>query len=129
MYTSTKKSGLPLFKSVILNIRKPPIGAGGSAMATQSQLRRPLEVGLEILDGGRMPNPLKPGTVFILDSTKYADEQKNPYLAAFSCPRCGATGFLTSRELYCGDEMICGGDDCSAEYHIHGETLIFRPPQ
>jgi hypothetical protein len=38
-------------------------------------------------------------------------------------------GLITRRQL-CGVEaMICGGDFCSAEYQLDGETINFRKAQ
>jgi hypothetical protein len=95
------------------------------------QLKQPLEVDLKIMDGGLMPKKLSPGTVFVLDDTSdnstFGPGKK--YIAAFSCPRCTYVGFITGRELHNQATMICGGDDCSAEYHIEDDKLVFRKPQ
>jgi hypothetical protein len=99
-------------------------------MATQqSQLKQPLGVSLEIIDGGRMPDYLGPGMLFIFNTPDTRDGETISYVAALACPRCGATGLITDEYLNGGVSMICDGDDCSAEYHIDGEKIIFRPPQ
>jgi len=50
-------------------------------------------------------------------------------VAVLSCPRCGTIGLITHRQLFGGDAMICGGDVCSAEYQLEGETINFRKAQ
>jgi len=102
---------------------------------TQAQLKQPLEMSLRILYGGPMPDPLERGTVFIfgggVDGSPDNSEGKpqNPYIAKFACPICGDAGFLTSQHLYGRVSMICGGNTCSAEYHIDEDVLVFRRPQ
>jgi hypothetical protein len=46
-----------------------------------------------------------------------------------SCPRCGTLGLITRRQLCGGETMICGGDLCSAEYTLDGESINFRKAQ
>jgi len=46
-----------------------------------------------------------------------------------SCPRCGTMGLITRRQLCSGETMICGSDDCSAEYRLSGESICFRRVQ
>jgi hypothetical protein len=46
-----------------------------------------------------------------------------------SCPRCATIGLITRRQLCGGEPMICGGDVCSAEYRLDGETINFRKTQ
>jgi len=63
-----------------------------------------------------------------LNETKLGHAQ-NPFVAVMSCPRCGTMGLITRRQLTGGEDMICGGDVCSAEYHLEGENIRFRRPQ
>jgi len=46
-----------------------------------------------------------------------------------SCPRCGTLGLITRRQLCGGEAMICGGDECSAEYRLEGESICYRSTQ
>ena len=76
-----------------------------------------------------IPERMDPGTVFVLtNQTKLGDAQ-NPFVAVMSCPRCATLGLITRKQLYSGGQMICGGDDCSAEYRLSGEDIIPRKPQ
>ncbi len=69
-----------------------------------------------------IPERMDPGTVFVLENQAKLGQAQNPYVAVMSCPRCGTLGLITRRQLYGGETMICGGDVCSAEYRLDGET-------
>jgi hypothetical protein len=76
-----------------------------------------------------IPEKMDPGTIFVLENQPKPGPAQNPYVAAMSCPRCGAIGLITRGQL-CGSEpMICGSDFCSAEYQLDGETINFRKTQ
>jgi hypothetical protein len=76
-----------------------------------------------------IPERMDPGTVFVLGNQTKMGRAQNPFVAVMSCPRCATIGLITRRQL-CGIEaMICGGDDCSAEYQLDGETINFRKTQ
>jgi hypothetical protein len=76
-----------------------------------------------------IPERMDPGTVFMLENQAKLGNAQNPYVAVMSCPRCGTMGLITRRQLCAGETMICGGDVCSAEYRLDGESILFRPPQ
>jgi hypothetical protein len=76
-----------------------------------------------------IPERMDPGTVFMLENPARLGYAQNPFVAVMSCPRCGTMGLITRRQLYGGDAMICGGDACSAEYSLDGETIRFRRSQ
>ena len=76
-----------------------------------------------------IPERMDPGTVFVLENQTTLGHAQNPYVAVMSCPRCGTMGLITRRQLCGGEPMICGGDFCSAEYHLEGENICFRSPQ
>jgi hypothetical protein len=76
-----------------------------------------------------IPERMDPGTVFVLENQAKLGHAQNPFVAVMSCPRCGTLGLITRRQL-CGVEtMICGGEVCSAEYHLDGENICFRKAQ
>jgi hypothetical protein len=98
-------------------------------MATQSQLEQPLvERNMEQIPIW-MPERMDPGTVFLLENQTRLGDEQNPFVAVMSCPRCGTLGLVTRHQLYAGEFMICGGDVCSAEWNINGETFTARKPQ
>jgi len=76
-----------------------------------------------------IPEPMDPGTVFLLQNQSKLGHAQNPFVAVMSCPRCGTMGLITRRQLFAGETMICGGDVCSAEYQLEGENIEFRLPQ
>ncbi len=76
-----------------------------------------------------IPEKMDPGTVFLLENQAKLGHAQNPYVAVMSCPRCGAMGLITRRQLYNGDLMICGDEFCSAEYRLNGENICYRSPQ
>jgi hypothetical protein len=76
-----------------------------------------------------IPERMDPGTVFVLVNQTKLGSAQNPYVAVMSCPRCGTMGLITRRQLCAGEAMICGADDCSAEYQLDGDRIAFRRPQ
>ena len=76
-----------------------------------------------------IPERMDPGTVFVLENQAKLGHAQNPFVAVMSCPRCGTLGLITRRQLYAGETMICGGDVCSAEYRLDGESFCFRSAQ
>lgn len=103
-------------------------------MATPPQLKQPLEEQMLTALEGSVPQSMDPGTVFVLEGEWRLGDEKNPYVAAMSCPRCGQIGLITLLQLYCRDWMICGGEKCSAEWriinHLLNATVIdIRAPQ
>jgi hypothetical protein len=69
-----------------------------------------------------IPEKMDPGTVFVLGNQSNPGHSLYPFVAVMSCPRCATIGLITRRQL-------CGGDLCSAEYRLDGETINFRKTQ
>jgi len=76
-----------------------------------------------------IPERMDPGTIFVLENQARLGVEQNPYIAVMSCPRCGTMGLITRHQLCGGEPMICGGDFCSAEYRLDGESICYRNPQ
>lgn len=76
-----------------------------------------------------IPERMDPGTVFVLENQDKLGQAQNPYVAVMACPRCGTLGLITRRQLYSCDPMICGGDNCSAEYRLDGDDICYRRTQ
>ncbi len=75
-----------------------------------------------------IPEQMEPGTMFLLDRPGDLGEARNPYWAVLACPNCGCLGLITKRQ-YAGQEaMICGSDDCSAEYFLGEPMIRYRKP-
>jgi hypothetical protein len=73
-----------------------------------------------------IPERMSPGTIFVLENQSNIGPSQNPYVAVMSCPLCGTMGLITRRQLVGSEIMICGGDVCSAEYQLDGETIRYR---
>jgi hypothetical protein len=76
-----------------------------------------------------IPEKMDPGTIFVLENQAPSEQPQNPIVAVMSCPRCGNMAPITRRQLVGVDSMICHGDQCSAEFRLDGENILFRPPQ
>jgi hypothetical protein len=76
-----------------------------------------------------IPERMDPGTVFVLEGQTKLGSARDPFVAVLSCPRCGTIGLITRRQFVGSEAMICGGDLCSAEYRLDGETINFRKTQ
>jgi len=76
-----------------------------------------------------IPERMDPGTIFVLENQAKLGHTQNPYVAVMSCPRCGTLGLITRRQARGVEMLICGGDDCSAEYQLEGETIRYRAAQ
>lgn len=76
-----------------------------------------------------IPEKMEPGTIFVLERQTKVGQGQEPFVAVMSCPRCGTMGLITRRQLSGGEAMICGGENCSAEYSLDGENINFRKTQ
>ena len=75
-----------------------------------------------------IPAQMEPGTLFVLENAAPMGDARNPFVAVLACPRCGALGLITRAQFYGLESMICGADNCSAEYYLHGEEIEYRQP-
>ena len=76
-----------------------------------------------------IPERMDPGTIFMLENHAQLGHVQRSFVAVLSCPRCGTIGLITRRQLWGGEAMICGGDFCSSEYRLEGETILYRNAQ
>lgn len=73
-----------------------------------------------------IPEQMEPGTLFMLEQAGDLGKVENPFWAVLACPACGALGLIT-RQQYAGlESMICGADDCSAEYFLESGQIRYR---
>ena len=82
---------------------------------------------LELLEEW-IPEQMKPGTLFVLENAQTLGEANNLYVAVLACPNCGALGLITKAQFVGLDSMICGADDCSAEYFLNDGGIEYRKP-
>lgn len=75
-----------------------------------------------------IPEQMEPGTLFVLENASGMGEARNPYVAVLACPCCGALGLITKYQITGLESMICGADNCSAEYYLKDELIEYRKP-
>lgn len=68
------------------------------------------------------------GGLFFL-GTPRENDGASPFIAVLACPRCGSLNLITEKQFHAGDAIICGGNICSAEFWLNGDTFVGRPPQ
>ena len=68
-----------------------------------------------------IPERMDPGTICFLPDTRpnrLHDGTSDPFIAVFSCPRCGTIGYITLRQFNGSRRAICASFNCSAEYSL-----------
>jgi hypothetical protein len=76
-----------------------------------------------------IPEKMEPGTVFLLEGPNSLGHSNNPFVAVLACPGCGTVGLITRRQLHGFETMICGGEECSAEFGFDGDDIRYRAVQ
>jgi len=74
-----------------------------------------------------IPEQMQPGTLFVLEQAGDLGKAENPYWAVLSCPACGSLGLITRHQCAGLESMICGSDNCSAEYFLEDGRIRYRP--
>ncbi len=70
-----------------------------------------------------IPEQMGPGTLFILENAGEIGEKEDPYWAVLACPECGTLGLITRRQIAGLVPVICGSNQCSAQYVIHNDEI------
>lgn len=73
-----------------------------------------------------IPEQMDPGTVFVLENAGEIGETDDPYWAVLSCPSCGTLGLITRKQIAGLIPVICGSDQCSAQFFIQNEEIVPR---
>jgi hypothetical protein len=73
-----------------------------------------------------IPEQMEPGTLFLLEQAGDLGKADNPYIAVLACPSCGALGLITRQQCAGLQSMICGSDNCSAEYFLADGQIFYR---
>jgi hypothetical protein len=73
-----------------------------------------------------IPEQMEPGTLFVLEQAGDLGKAENPFWAVLACPACGALGLITRQQCVGLESMICGSDDCSAEYFLEAGQIRYR---
>ncbi len=75
-----------------------------------------------------IPEQMEPGTMFLLEQAGGLGRAENPYWAVLACPSCGALGLITRQQCVGLEAMICGAEQCSAEYFLMNGHIYYRKP-
>ena len=75
-----------------------------------------------------IPEQMLPGTIFVLENAGHVGEKDDPYWAVLSCPNCGALGLITRKQLAGLLPVICGSNQCSAQFFINDNEIVVRRP-
>lgn len=73
-----------------------------------------------------IPEQMGPGTLFILENAGEEGESEDPYWAVLACPTCATLGLITRKQIAGLVPIICGSDQCSAQFHIHNDEIVPR---
>ncbi len=75
-----------------------------------------------------IPEQMGPGTVFVLENAGEIGEAADPYWAVLACPSCGTLGLITRKQVAGVIPVMCGSENCSAQFHIHNDDIVPRKP-
>jgi hypothetical protein len=73
-----------------------------------------------------IPEQMSPGTLFVLENAGEVGQSEDPYFGVLSCPECGTLGLVTRRQINGLIAVICGSDNCSAEYFLRDAAVAAR---
>lgn len=75
-----------------------------------------------------IPEQMEPGTIFVLENAGEMGEKEDPYWAVLACPNCGQLGLVTRKQIAGLLPIICGSENCSAQFFIRDEEIVPRKP-
>ena len=75
-----------------------------------------------------IPEQMGPGTIFVLENAGDMGDTNDPYWAVLACPACGVLGLVTRKQVVGLLPILCGSDNCSAQYHLRDEEIVVRRP-
>ena len=75
-----------------------------------------------------IPEQMQPGTLFVLENAGEEGQGEDPYWAVLACPSCGTLGLVTRRQVVGLMPVICGSDQCSAQFFLRDEQIEARKP-
>ena len=74
------------------------------------------------------PEQMEPGSIFVLQNAGEVGEQDDPYWAVLACPECGTLGLITRRQFRGLIPVICGSNQCPAQFVIEDEQVVAKRP-
>jgi len=75
-----------------------------------------------------IPEQMQPGTVFVLENAGEMGDSQDPYWAVLSCPSCGTLGLITRRQAAGLLAVLCGSNQCPAQFFIKDADVVPRKP-
>lgn len=75
-----------------------------------------------------IPEQMGPGTIFILENAGEIGEEADPYWAVMACPSCVTLGLITRKQIAGLIPVICGSEQCSAQFYINHDDIVPRKP-
>jgi hypothetical protein len=75
-----------------------------------------------------IPEQMSPGSMFVLENAGEIGEKEDPYWAVLACPSCGTLGLITRKQAAGVIPVICGSDQCSAQFFLHEDEIAPRKP-
>jgi hypothetical protein len=69
-----------------------------------------------------------PGAMFVLENAGEVGDADDPYWAVLACPACGTLGLVTRRQVAGLLPVICGSENCSAQFFLRDHQVIARKP-
>ncbi len=73
-----------------------------------------------------IPEQMGPGTIFVLENAGETGDENDPFWAVLACPDCGTLGLITRKQMAGLSPVICGSENCSAQFFIENDTVIPR---
>ena len=73
-----------------------------------------------------IPEQMGPGTIFVLENAGELGESEDPFWAVLACPSCGTLGLITRKQIAGLLPVICGSDQCSAQFFLHETEIVPR---
>jgi hypothetical protein len=75
-----------------------------------------------------IPEQMGPGTLFVLENAGDMGESHDPYWAVLACPECATLGLITRKQVNGVLPIICGSDQCSAQFFLNEDEILIRKP-
>lgn len=73
-----------------------------------------------------LPEEMGPGSIFVLENAGEVGAEDDPYWAVLGCPECGTLGLITRRQMRGLIPVICGSNQCPAQFMISEEEVVPR---
>lgn len=73
-----------------------------------------------------IPEQMHPGTLFVLENAGEEGEAEDPYWAVLACPSCGTLGLITRKQVAGLLPIICGSNECSAQFFLRDSEIVPR---